>query len=171
MVTQPTPIFIYGTLCALPWLSCLLTGDAANVDAVSPLLRRATAREFRRHSVWWRIGEIHGDAPAAVASEDGMIDGYLLTLQTTSQRQKIDDFEGEGESYKRAPVIVDVLRDDGSTEEQIQANIYVWNGDPKKISSDPWDLDTFINERLQNWLDLFAGAEFVGEDETPEAGK
>lgn len=32
------------------------------------------------------------------------------------------------------------------------------------VSSDPGELKTFIEERLEDWIELFAGMELVGEE-------
>ena len=47
--------------------------------------------------------------------------------------------------------------------------MYVWDGDEEQLARDtPWDLDVFVRERLEDWLELFAGMELVGEpDEDP----
>jgi hypothetical protein len=44
---------------------------------------------------------------------------------------------------------------------------YLWNGERDAVSADRWDLDTFIRERLDDWIELFAGMELVGDDADP----
>ena len=41
----------------------------------------------------------------------------------------------------------------------------LWNGDLDAISTEDWDLETFIRERLDDWLELFGHMELVGDDE------
>ncbi|KAL2021897.1 hypothetical protein VTK56DRAFT_6492 [Thermocarpiscus australiensis] len=158
MSSEPRPLFIYGTLCALPLLAWAMTGDATKVDEVRPLLRKAAVHGYKRCS-------LHGrDYPAAIRDTGSSVDGYLLTPKTTSQRRKLDDFEGE--TYKITPVTVTILDDDGQpTGDNIEADMYVWDRDSDAVSlEDSWDLDTFVRERLEDWLDLFEGIELVGDD-------
>lgn len=43
--------------------------------------------------------------------------------------------------------------------------MYIWDQDIKKVNLEAfWDLDTFVRERLEDWLDLFEGIELVGRD-------
>ncbi|KAF5025996.1 hypothetical protein F66182_1898 [Fusarium sp. NRRL 66182] len=149
----PRPLFVYGTLRALPLLAWALTGDASKTSAVAPLARPATVHGYARYAVK------HGDYPAAVKhTDDSVIDGCLLLLETKTQRTKLDDFEGE--RYTATPVSV-TLDQDGSV---VDADMYVWNGDAEDVTRDPWDLDAFVKERLEDWLDLFEGMELVGEE-------
>lgn len=151
--TEPKPIFIYGTLRALSLLAWALTGDATRVEAVAALVRPATVDGFARYSLRYR------DYPAVVRKDcaDSSVDGLLLMLETRAQRMKLDNFEGE--EYKVTPVTVRL--DSGDT---IEADMYVWNGNADAVSSEPWDLAKFTNERLEDWLDLFEGMELVGDD-------
>ncbi|KAM0350180.1 hypothetical protein ACHAPU_003345 [Fusarium lateritium] len=84
-------------------LAWVLTGDAANVDAVSKLAR-----------------------PAKV---------YL-------------------------PTAVEVTLEDGTTAD---ADMYVWNGDAENLTSEEWKLEDFVKQRLEDWIDLFAGMEMCGD--------
>jgi gamma-glutamylcyclotransferase (GGCT)/AIG2-like uncharacterized protein YtfP len=155
MNNQPTPrpLFVYGTLRALPLLAWALTGDASNTSAVAPLARPAKVHGFARYAVKNR------GYPAVVkhTGETSTADGYLLALQTASQRKKLDDFEGE--TYKVTAVAVEL--EDGSI---VDGDMYVWDGDMADISMEPWELETFVKERLEDWIDLFDGMELVGED-------
>ncbi|RSL68849.1 hypothetical protein CEP53_002397 [Fusarium sp. AF-6] len=151
--STPRPLFVYGTLRALPLLAWALTGDASNTSSVAPLARPAKVHGYARHALKNR------DYPAVVkhTNETSTVDGYLLTLQTTSQRKKLDDFEGE--TYKVTAVMVEL--EDGSI---VDADMYVWDGDMNDVSTEPWELDMFVKERLEDWIDLFEGMEMVGED-------
>ncbi|KAI1284160.1 AIG2-like protein [Xylaria sp. FL0933] len=151
---KPRPLFIYGTLCAQPLLAWVLTGDASNISAVSKLVQPATLYGYARFSLK------HKDYPAAIKHEPhSSIKGYLLTLETASQRRKVDNFEGE----QYTPERVTVIGADMSTE--VEADVYLWAGDMEALTADPWKLEDFENERLQDWLDLFEGMELIGEDE------
>jgi gamma-glutamylcyclotransferase (GGCT)/AIG2-like uncharacterized protein YtfP len=157
MSGKPRPLFVYGTLCAFPLLAWVLTGEASRVDTLTGLLRKGTARGFKRCSLH------HRDYPAAIKDENASIDGYLRLLETTSQRRKLDDFEGE--AYRVTPVTV-FLESDGETAgEKTEADIYIWNGEMDDISMEPWDLDAFIKDRLDDWIDLFEGMELVGDED------
>ncbi|RSL92273.1 hypothetical protein CDV31_015229 [Fusarium ambrosium] len=147
------PLFVYGTLRALPLLAWALTSDASNTSSVARLTRPAKVHGYTRYALKNR------DYPAVIkhTDETSTVDGYLLMLQTTSQRKKLDDFEGE--TYKVTAVAAEL--EDGSI---VDADMYVWDGDMEDVSTEPWELDTFVKERLEDWIDLFDGMEMVGED-------
>ncbi|KAI1171887.1 AIG2-like protein [Nemania sp. FL0916] len=159
------PIFLYGTLCSVPLLAWALTGDSSKVYDVARLLQPAKVYGYARVAVK------HGDYPAAIKHEqDSEIDGFLLTPETTSQRKKLDDFEGE--AYKAESVTVTVLDSNGAHQTPIgfvEADIYLWAESMDELTDEPWELATFEKERLKDWLDLFEGIELVGEDEETEA--
>ncbi|KAH8158722.1 hypothetical protein CIB48_g9522 [Xylaria polymorpha] len=159
--SKPRPLFIYGTLSALPLLAWALTGDASNISAVSKLIQPATIYGYARFSL------TNCDYPAVIKHEpQSSVDGYLLTLETASQRKKLDDFEGE--LYELGSVAVTVFNVDGNHQKQIEiveADIYLWGGDANALTVSPWDLKSFEKERLGDWLDLFEGMELVGEGE------
>jgi gamma-glutamylcyclotransferase (GGCT)/AIG2-like uncharacterized protein YtfP len=148
--SKPRPLFIYGTLRARPLLAWALSGVATST--ISAHAHPAIVRGYARHTVWSR------DYPAVVKKDGHEVDGYLLILETKSQRKKLDDFEGE--IY--TPTSVDVVLEDGGT---VEGDMYVWAGDEDALSDEPWELDTFVRERLQDWIDLFEGMEMIGEDE------
>jgi hypothetical protein len=130
-----------------------LTGDATNTTAIAALARPATVHGYARYAVLYR------DYPAAVKKEDPgrEIDGFLLVLETKSQRKKLDDFEGE--AYTPTPILVTL--EDGST---VDADMYVWGGEDEALSAEPWILQDFVKDRLEDWIDLFEGMELVGDD-------
>ncbi|KAF8716055.1 hypothetical protein AX14_012444 [Amanita brunnescens Koide BX004] len=151
---RPRSLFLYGTLRALPLLAWASTGDSTKVDVVKPLVCPARVRGYARL-------RLHGkDYPAVVKHADASaVDGLLFRPQNQSQRQKLDDFEGE--TYLATQV--DVQTVDGA--EVADADIYLWNGDLDAISTEDWDLEIFIRERLDDWLELFGDMELVGDDE------
>ncbi|KAK0729214.1 hypothetical protein B0T21DRAFT_370598 [Apiosordaria backusii] len=164
--STPRPLFIYGTLCAPESLATLLREKdetEPNVDEIIPMLQPATVKGYERRSKYFGSG--YALEPAAIASEDPMasIKGFLLTLESPSQRRKLDNFEGEGEAYKSVPVQVDIVGETGSRS--VAADMYLWNGPMERISPDPWDLDAFIRDGLEDFLDVFDGMEFDGEDD------
>lgn len=100
------------------------------------------------------------DYPALIRHEAGsVVEGLLLRPKTRSQRMKLDDFEGE--AYKVTPVEVIV----GNGDEVVDADAYVWGGEADAVSRDPWDLEVFVKERLEDWIELFGGMELVGDEE------
>ncbi|KAI1452202.1 AIG2-like protein [Annulohypoxylon moriforme] len=153
--SKPRPLFIYGTLRSLPLLAWVLTGDPTNVSAVSQLIQPAKVYGYKRFALRDR------DYPAAVKHDPhSSVDGYLLTLETTSQRNKLDGFEGE--IYEAVAVDVIVFDpDDNALQETVEADIYRWAGDLEVVTTDPWELEDFERERLDDWLDLFGGMEFL----------
>ncbi|KAM0203018.1 hypothetical protein ACHAPA_011485 [Fusarium lateritium] len=154
---SPRPLFVYGTLRALPLLAWALTGDAANTAIVAALARPATVHGYARYAVQ------HRDYPAAVKKEEPghEVDGLLLVFETRSQRRKLDDFEGE--AYTPTPVLATLQ--DGST---VDADMYVWGGDEEALSTEPWELEDFVKDRLEDWIDLFEGMELVGDTDDSE---
>jgi hypothetical protein len=44
----------------------------------------------------------------------------------------------------------------------IEADMYIWDGEKEKLTMEPWDLETFIKERLENWLKPFGGMKLIG---------
>lgn len=60
---QPTPVFVYGTLYALPLLAEILTGDASQLSTIAPLIRPAKVNGVARYGLFGR------DYPAAVECE------------------------------------------------------------------------------------------------------
>ncbi|RFU33815.1 hypothetical protein B7463_g2579, partial [Scytalidium lignicola] len=164
-VYRPSPrlLFIYGTLLAKPLLAWALTGDASQTDVVSDLMFPAKVDGYARFSVH------NCDYPAVVKHDaSSSVSGCLLMLKTTSQRRKLDDFEGE--AYLATPVSVTLLEGNEGHNTTVDADMYVWNGEMNAVSSDPWDLDTFVKERLEDWIELFAGMELVGEEDEVTLG-
>jgi len=51
----------------------------------------------------------------------------------------------------------------GEDSETVDADVYLWNGELDAVSSDQWELETFIRERLEDWIEIFAGIELVGD--------
>ncbi|OAA35722.1 Major facilitator superfamily domain, general substrate transporter [Beauveria brongniartii RCEF 3172] len=155
----PHPLFIYGTLQAKPLLAWALTGDSSQVADIAHMLKPALVSKYIRLAVK------HGDYPAVVrgSKEEDCVDGYLLQVDTTSQRKKLDDFEGE--IYMVESTTAKLLGVNGQpTGESVDADIYVWAGDKEMLQEKPWELERFIKERLDDWLDLFDGVEMVGEE-------
>ena len=129
-----------------------LTGDSRRADLLAPLLKPAKLKGYARFSM---IGK---DYPALVKHDEmATTDGLLLFPQDKSQRRKLDDFEGE--AYTVAQVQVTVIGE----AQMVDADTYLWNGERDAVSVEPWDLDTFIRESLDNWIELFAGMELVGD--------
>jgi gamma-glutamylcyclotransferase (GGCT)/AIG2-like uncharacterized protein YtfP len=122
---QLRPLFIYGTLCAMPLLAWALTGDAKNVDAVSTLAQPATVVGFERLAVKGC------DYPAIVRRENSSVQGFLLRLDNTSQRKKLDDFEGE--LYKVTPVDAHIIKND--EQETVEADMYLWDGQSDALAA------------------------------------
>lgn len=139
----------------MPLLAWALTGDSRKTDVVAPLVKPAELKGYARFSL---LGK---DYPALIEHDDetSIVDGLLLCPQNKSQRKKLDDFEGE--AYTMTPVQVTVVGEEGH---MVDADVYVWNGERDAVSVDRWDLDTFIREHLNDWIELFAGMELVGDD-------
>lgn len=142
----------------MPLLAWALTGDSRKIDVVAPLVKAAELKGYARFSL---LGK---DYPALIKhDETSIVDGLLLCPQNKSQRKKLDDFEGE--AYTVTPVQVTVVGEED--QPMMDADIYLWNGERDAVSVDHWDLTTFIQERLDDWIELFAGMELVGDDGDP----
>lgn len=149
------PLFLYGTLRALPLLAWALTGDPSKEDQIASIGEPATLTGFARFAV------VGADYPALVRHDpSSVVDGLLLRPQTQSQRRKLDDFEGESYTLTQVTVIVEK----NGLQERVDADVYLWNGDAE-VSHLPWDLEVFKRDRLDDWLDIFSGMQLVGLDE------
>lgn len=164
--TSPTAslkVFIYGTVCAMPLLAWILTGDgrnAENIEMVKSMCRPARVQGFIRRSV---NGSDHPAVIRAVEDNLDEVDGFVITLRNASQRRKLDDFEGE--TYRPIRVTAEVKSIDGHRYESEEVvDMYIWDGDMAVVSPDPWCLDKFIQQRLEDWLVLFEGIKMTGEE-------
>ncbi|RDX57443.1 hypothetical protein OH76DRAFT_43656 [Lentinus brumalis] len=132
-----------------------VTGDSRQIAAVEKLVQPAHLRGYARFALH------HKDYPAVIKhAETSVVDGLLFRPQTLSQRTKLDDFEGE--VYKPTPVLVETTDAEGKSQ-LVDADMYLWDGDGDELSTDGWELSVFIQERLDDWLDLFGGMELVGD--------
>lgn len=104
-------------------------------------------------SRYTRLAVKHSDYPAVVegAREEECVDGYLLQVNTTSQRKKLDDFEGE--IYVVQETTAKLLGINGQpTGETVYADRYVWEGEKGMLEEEPWELERFFKERLDDFL-------------------
>lgn len=155
----PRPLFLYGTLCALPLLAWVLTDSAGNANKVSSLLRPAKVIGYKLVAVK------NCDYPAVILDTGSTIKGYVLQPQTTIQRRKLDDFEGS--TYKAVPATAYLVPDtrkgdvDDGVMEPIDTDIYVWDGDIDELTSETWELGVFIKKCLGDWISLFEGTTLI----------
>lgn len=141
----------------MPLLAWALTGDSQNIDIVEPLVKLAHLKGYTRFSL---IGR---DYPGVLKhDENSTVDGLLFFPQNKSQRKKLDNFEGD--EYAVAQLQVTVV---GEEDRVIDADVYLFNGDSDDILAGPWDLDWFIRERLEDWVELFAGMRLIGDEIDP----
>ena len=132
-----------------------MMGDREKHQEVASLAQPAYILGFKRLAV------VHSDYPAIIPSGDdpySTVDSLILRL-STSQRIKLDNFEGE--SYVRKTILA-YLKGDGRP---VEADVYVWEGDGEMLSTEPWSLERFERGRLEDWLDLFEGMGFLGDGE------
>lgn len=139
-------------------LAWLLTGSSDNRAQIIARRQPAVLYNYRRVPVKF------GDYPALIpGGPSDQVDGYLIPLQSLSEQQKIDDFEGE--TYCRSEVSVTLSAHDKELEGQRQVPVqaYIWTGDMDAIWQDrEWSFSRFREDRLQDWLDLFDGMEMIG---------
>jgi gamma-glutamylcyclotransferase (GGCT)/AIG2-like uncharacterized protein YtfP len=139
------PVFLYGTLMSCKLRSLILTGDQDDLNA---LPRPAVLQGYRRRVVEGK------DYPALLPGEkNDCVHGLLFVPRNSDDRRKLDNFEGE--AYLATTVEVQC------SDEIVEATAYVWGGDKDAVSDDPWDLEEFERDRLEDWLDLFEGMEFI----------
>jgi gamma-glutamylcyclotransferase (GGCT)/AIG2-like uncharacterized protein YtfP len=149
------PIFVYGTLMAAPLLAWVLTGSSSNSPSVLSTRKKARIAGFARRPVR------HSDYPALLrAGADSVVHGFLVFPRDQSERNKLDNFEGEGETYKRTVVRAIIEEAEGETE--LEAHVYLWAGAEEALDCCEWDFEYFERERLGDWLELFGGIEMVG---------
>ncbi|KAH9830135.1 uncharacterized protein C8Q71DRAFT_727649 [Rhodofomes roseus] len=80
---------------------------------------------------------VSADYPAAIQrTETAVIDGLLFRPQTASQRRKLDDFERET-LWTR-------------TGELVDADMYMWQGEPWEVLEGKRELEVFVWERLND---------------------
>ena len=130
----------------MPLLAWATTGDAGQIDAVKSFIQPAQVKEYARFT-------LRGKGYPAVIKQDGdesaVVDGLLFYPRNHSQRKKLDDFEGE--TYKVTAVDVQIIGPNGVVEEWINADMYAWSGDLEAVSTEGWDLEKSIRERLDDW--------------------
>ncbi len=139
----------------MPLLAWAIAGDSQREDIVKPLVKPAHLNGYARFSL------VDRDYPGVLKHEENsIVDGLLFFPQNESQRKKLDYFEGD--EYVLTRVQVSVVNE-GS--EMIDADVYLFNGDSNEILGQPWDLENFVCERLDDWIEIFAGMRLVGDDE------
>ena len=78
------------------------------------------------------------DYPAVVKDDNSsaIVHGYIIELETASQRSKLDNFEGE--IYKLVAVTARLTENnDTPRDETVKADIYLWDGQVDALSSQP----------------------------------
>ncbi|KAI0528170.1 hypothetical protein F5B22DRAFT_641143 [Xylaria bambusicola] len=147
---QPRPVFIYGILRSLPLLTAVLTGGATDISLVSELVRPGRIYGYGQFLLRNNI-----DIPALVERDwASSVDGYLLEVETASQRKALDDFKGE-KYYVIERVVVTTL--DGKLPRAFEADVYLWAGNEYEVTSIPWNFEDFETRSLGNWLRLCRG--------------
>jgi hypothetical protein len=148
--TQETrPLFLYGTLLAPRLLSWLLTGDQNNELTLASHLQPATLFGFVRRAVRDK------DYGALVKScLTDLVQGLLFAPRDIDDRRKLYNFEGE--QYRMENVVVI-----NETGEKLDAIAFLWAGPECELTKTEWDIDEFMKDRLEDWLDLFDGMEFT----------
>jgi len=140
----------------MPLLAWALVGDSRRTEIVKPLVKPAHLKGF---ACFFLTGR---DYPAILKhDENSVVNGLLFLPQNTSQRKKLDVFEGDG--YVATQVQVNIAEED----RVIDADVYLFNGSNDEVSADPWDLDWFIQERLEDWIEIFAGMRLIGDEPNP----
>jgi gamma-glutamylcyclotransferase (GGCT)/AIG2-like uncharacterized protein YtfP len=142
------PVFLYGTLMSKRLLAWLLTGDQNETEVVK--------HEYHASlSVYLRRTVAGQDYPSIIPACDAdQVRGLIFVPRSIADRRKLQNFEGE--TYKIDKVTV-FSRAGGEHE----ALAYVWNGDPAALGNEDWSLDDFESGRLNDWLELFDGVEFL----------
>jgi gamma-glutamylcyclotransferase (GGCT)/AIG2-like uncharacterized protein YtfP len=148
--TELSSIFLYGTLMASPLLAWLVTGERSQVDLVRRRCAKATLYGYSRRAI------VGADYPALIKADDTgpLVEGLIFYPRNEGDIRKLVNFEGE--PYRRERV--DVMLETG---ERKQAYVFLWYGEEKLLSESEWRFHEFELERLEDWLDLFEGMEFI----------
>ncbi|KAK3367731.1 hypothetical protein B0H63DRAFT_529436 [Podospora didyma] len=129
MQSHPRPVFINGTLCILPLLARIMTGDDKRINEVRPLLRKADVHGYKLCQLnVGRDGPSESPMPEPGWRASSAVHRYLLSPKTLSQLCELHDFMGAG--YKIVPVAA-ALDNRCSTgnivDDVVEAEMYVWD--------------------------------------------
>ena len=145
---ETLPAFLYGTLMAKRLLAWLLTGDE-NKTEILDHQQCAVLHGYSRRKVAGK------DYPGIIRADNtDQVQGVLFWPRNMDDRRKLCNFEGEPYKMEKVSVI------SGSGEEH-EAFTFVWNGEASGLGDEEWSLNEFEETRLEDWLALFEGMEFI----------
>ena len=152
----------------------------------SIVIKPAILHSYRRHRI------VFVDYPAIVPSSPSSdshsntprVRGTLVTGLTDADMWRLDIFEGDeyerrvvkvrillsandvgggdgGEEYDRTAKKDDVVEREG---EEVEAETYVFIGDPNDLEEDEWDFDEFVTQKIDRWIGLGGEDEYTGKD-------
>ncbi|KAF3806018.1 hypothetical protein GCG54_00004342 [Colletotrichum gloeosporioides] len=140
METSSMPVFIYGPLCAKPLPAWVLIGDATLVDEISQLIQTAIVKYFVLHKL------NNCNCPAPVKKHGASINGYVVRSMTQSQRRNLESFDDETYRVKDVQAVLTA-----------PAKSWKRRFTRKSPSEELWDLEWFIEERLEDWIAALEG--------------
>jgi len=158
--------FFYGTLMAPSVLKRVTSHDPASTT--SPLRSRpALLHKHRRHKVKG------ADYPAVIpnspqSNKDISVRGTVVQGLTSEDIWRLDVFEGD--EYERKRVRVQILPAENldkipdpalrsanniesqhSTNEELEAETYIWIAGEHRLEDQEWDFDEFVKEKMWRW--------------------
>lgn len=158
--------FFYGTLMAPSVLKRVTDHDPASTT--SPLRSRpAILHNHRRHRVKG------ADYPAVIpnpsqSNKDISVRGTVVQGLTSEDLWRLDLFEGD--EYERKQVRVQILSAENldkisdpalrsangtesqhSTQEELEAETYIWIAGEHRLEDQEWDFDEFVKEKMWRW--------------------
>lgn len=86
MDAKPTPLIVYGPLCAMPLLAWVLKGATKNIAEIKHMFRPARIYGFSRRALHNRM------SPGAIWSSDRneIVVGYVVAVDDMAQRHKLN---------------------------------------------------------------------------------
>ncbi|RKO93077.1 hypothetical protein BDK51DRAFT_44065 [Blyttiomyces helicus] len=88
--------------------------------------------------------------------------GVLVHVQTHEEIRILDRFESD--DYDRTTVMVTTR---GETAQEVEADVYMWQGDMDILSNTDWDFAGFVEREMKGWL---GGGEVREVTERADAG-
>jgi gamma-glutamylcyclotransferase (GGCT)/AIG2-like uncharacterized protein YtfP len=149
LLSELTPVFLYGTLMAPELLSWLLTGNKTETEMIIRRRKKVILHGYKRCTIRFV------DYPALVKTDnpEDTVDGFLFYPRDINDMRKLDNFEGE--PYRREKVVVSV------DDKLVDVYAYIWHGECERLGDRQWSFEEFLEDSLEEWLELWEGMEFI----------
>ncbi|KAJ5178916.1 hypothetical protein N7492_002126 [Penicillium capsulatum] len=131
--------FFYGSLMDPQTLSQVLKSSKP-----PPVLHRAILTGYRI-KLW-------GPYPALVEGQaSDFVDGMVCEFLSPTELDRLASYETD--KYRRLSCLVEVLNDDGSVKETVEAITFAWNGGQDELREGTFDLKQWKKEKQLRELD------------------